>query len=51
MTQEDKELLISLLNKAVVDISLHVYDNKENVYEVDWIFIDNNDICIKIKSF
>lgn len=50
MTPEDKELLISLLNKAVDDSSLHIYDNEENIYEIDWIFLDN-DICIKIKSF
>ena len=50
MTQEDKELLISLLNKADENSALHIYDNEENIYEVDWIFLDN-DICIKIKSF
>ena len=50
MTQEDKELLISLLNKADENSVLHIYDNEENIYEVDWIFLDN-DICIKIKSF
>jgi RNA binding exosome subunit len=51
MKQEDKELLVSLLNKADDDSKLHIYDDKENIYEVDWIFLDNNDICIKIKSF
>ncbi|MBO7211863.1 MAG: hypothetical protein J6V44_12770 [Methanobrevibacter sp.] len=50
MTPEDKQLLISLLNKAIDNSSLHIYDDKENIYEVDWIFLDN-DICIKIKPF
>lgn len=50
MTPEDKELLISLLNKAVDDNSLHIYDDKENIYEVDWVFLDK-DVCIKIKPF
>ena len=50
MKQEDKELLVSLLNKAADDSRLHIYDDKENIYEVDGIFVDR-DICIKIKSF
>ena len=50
MTQEDKELLVSLLDKAVDDSNLHIYDDKENIYEVDWIFLDK-DICFKIKPF
>ncbi len=50
MTQEEKELLIYLLNKADENNILHIYDNEENTYKVDWIFLDR-DICIKIKSF
>ena len=50
MTQEEKELLIFLLKKADDNSGLHIYDDKENIYEVDYIFLDN-DICIKIKSF
>jgi hypothetical protein len=49
MTQEDKELLIYLLNEANDDSKLRIYDDKENIHEVNWIFLDN-DICIKIKS-
>ena len=49
MTQEDKELLIYLLNKANDDNKLRIYDDKENIYGVNWIFLDN-DICIKIES-
>lgn len=48
MTQEDKELLLSLLNKANEDGLLHVYDGNENTYEVTWISLDS-EICIKIK--
>jgi hypothetical protein len=50
MTQEDKELLVSLLKKANDNNVLHIYDYQENIYDVDCIFLDN-DICIKIKSF
>lgn len=49
MTQEEKDLLVSLLEKATYNDELHIYD-KENVYDIDYIFIDNQ-ICIKIKSF
>ena len=48
MKQEDKELLLSLLLKANKENSLHIYDNEENVYSIDWLFIDNQ-ICMKIK--
>ena len=50
MTQEEKELLVSLLKKADDTSRLHIYDDQENIYDVDCIFLDN-DICIKIKSF
>lgn len=49
MTQEDKELLVSLLKKADENGVLHIYDNEENIYDVDWVFLDSN-VCIKIKS-
>ena len=49
MTQEEKELLLSLLKKADENGLLHVYDNNENTYEVTWIFLDN-EICIKINE-
>ena len=49
MTQEEKDLLLSLLEKANQDSLLHIYDDKENIYDIDWLFIDEQ-ICIKIKS-
>lgn len=49
MTQEEKDLLVSLLEKANRNDVLHIY-NKENVYDIDYIFIDNQ-VCIKIKEF
>lgn len=50
MTQEDKELLVSLLKEATENDVLDLYDDEENTYEVDWVFIDSK-ICIKIKPF
>ena len=50
MTQEEKDLLLSLLEKANQDSLLHIYDDKENIYNIDWLFIDDQ-ICIKIKVF
>ena len=48
MTQEEKELLLSLLKKANEDSLLHIYDNNEDTYEVTWLDIDK-EILIKIK--
>lgn len=48
MTQEEKELLLSLLKKADENSLLYVYDNNENIYEIIWVYLDN-EICIKIK--
>ena len=48
MTQEEKELLLSLLLEADEQGSLHIYDSEDNVYSIDWLFIDNQ-ICMKIK--
>ncbi len=50
MTQEEKDLLVSLLEKANQDSLLHIYDNNENIYDIDWIYIDKQ-ICINIKEF
>lgn len=50
MTSEEKDLLLSLLEKANQDSLLHIYDDKENIYDIDWLFIDEQ-ICIKIKEF
>jgi hypothetical protein len=52
MTQEENELLLSLLKKADSNSLLYVYDNVDNTYEVSLVSLDNldNKICIKIKS-
>ena len=50
MTQKEIDLLLSLLKKANQDSLLHIYDDKENIYDIDWIFRDEQ-ICIKIKEF
>ena len=49
MTQEEKKLLVSLLNKANENSVLHIYDSEENTYEIKWIFIDR-DVCIKLNT-
>lgn len=49
MKEEDKLLLLSLLQKADEDGMLCVYDNNENIYEVTWIYLEDNEIFIKIK--
>ena len=49
MSQEDKELLLSLLKRADENGLLHIYDNNENTYEVNWVYLDK-EICIKIKE-
>ena len=48
MTQEEKDLLLSLLLKANEESSLHIYDDEGNVYSIDDFFIDSQ-ICINIK--
>ena len=48
MTQEEKELLLSLLKKADENGLLYVDDNNENTHEVTWIYLDS-EICIKIE--
>ena len=50
MTQEDKELLLSLLKQADEEGLLHIYDSNENFYNVDWLYCDST-INIKIKEF
>lgn len=50
MTQEEKELLVSLLKEAGEYSMLDIYDDEENLYEIDWVYIDSK-ICIKIKPF
>ena len=48
MTQDEKDLLLSLLSKADKESSLHIYDNEDNLYSIDGFFIDSQ-ICVKIK--
>ena len=48
MTQEEKDLLLSLLLQADEENELHIYDNEDNLYSIDWLFMDSQ-ICIKIK--
>lgn len=48
MTQEEKDLLLSLLLKADEENELHIYDNEDNLYSIDCFFIDSQ-ICINIK--
>lgn len=48
MTQEEKELLLSLLEKAKENGLLNIYDDNEDTYEVTWLDIDK-EILIKIK--
>lgn len=50
MTQEEKELLVSLLKEADETSIIDIYDDEENIYGVDWVYIDSK-ICIKIKPF
>lgn len=49
MTQEEKELLLSLLQKANEDSLIRVYDYDENLYNLDWIYLED-EIHIKIKE-
>lgn len=49
MTREDKELLLELLKEADENNLLNIYDNQENYYEIDWLFLDA-ELCIKIKE-
>jgi hypothetical protein len=49
MKQEEKELLLSLLLRLDEEGLLNVYDNDDSHHEVDWIFFDKEELCIKIK--
>ena len=50
MTQEEKDLLISLLSKADEESLLHIYDDEDNLYSIDWLYIDRQ-ICMNVKKF
>ena len=49
MTQEEKELLLELLQKANCEDSLRVYTTEQE-YELEWCFIDNDKLCIRIEE-
>ena len=49
MTKEEKELLLQLLKKADENGLLNVYDEEEQYYEVDWVYLDS-ELYIKIKK-
>ena len=48
MTQEEKQLLLSLLKKANEDGLLYVYDDEE-IHEVTWIYLDR-EVYIKVNK-
>ena len=50
MTQAEKELLLSLLQKANEDSLIRVYDYDDNHYDLDWIYLED-EIYIKIKQY
>lgn len=49
MTQEDKELLLSLLKKADEEGLVHIYDSNQDDFKITWIFLDD-EIFIKISK-
>lgn len=49
MTKEEKDLLLSLLEKANDNDMLFIYDGDENEYAIEWAYIDYGKICIRIK--
>lgn len=48
MTPEEKEILLSLLQKLNEDGLLNIYDDEESHHEVEWIFFDKGALQIKI---
>ena len=50
MTQEEKELLLSLLLRLDEDGLLNIYDDEEIHHEVKWMFFDKEELCMKIKK-
>lgn len=51
MTKEELDLLEKLLKKANENALIKMYDKDEQIYEIDYIFQDSGDICIKINEF
>lgn len=49
MKQRDKDLLLKLLSELDEDGLLNIYDDEENYHEIEWMFFDMNELCIKIK--
>lgn len=49
MTQEEKDSLLNLLLKLDEDGLLNIYDD-ESHHEVEWMFFDRKELCIKIKK-
>ena len=50
MTPEEKKLLLNLLSRLNENGLLHIYDDDESHHEVNWMFFDNEELCIKIKE-
>ena len=50
MEKEEKELLLHLLKKIDEDGLLNIYDEKEHNHEVISMFLDREELCIKIKK-
>lgn len=49
MKEKDKKQLFLLLEKAIEEGLIHIYDSNENTYDVDWLWSDST-INIKIKE-
>ena len=49
MTEEEKALLFSLLEKANEENLLRIYDDNESIYKVVWMS-QGTDISIKVKE-
>jgi len=50
MTQEEKELLLRLFEKADEEGLINIYDNEENYCSVERIFLDKDGLCVKINQ-
>ena len=50
MTQEEKDSLLNLLLKLDEDGLLNIYDEEESHHDVEWIFFDRDELCIKMKK-
>ena len=50
MTKEEIELLHTLLDKAAIESHLIIYDDNEDNYDIDWCFIDNDKVCIRLEK-